>query len=264
MKRKSDTNKLCDLFFELSHTDRMRILLDIKQKSRRLTELSQRLKLKRQEVSRHITRLNEAQLVEKDFGGFYHLTPIGKLALHVVPSFNFFLKHSDYFLRHDLSTIPPELLSRISEMENSVHVKELMKVVRLIELCIKRAEQQIRIMYDQILLSAVPIIEERVQKGARFACLFPENYIPPPGFKPVRHGNIDKRSLKEVKNYVLLTEKEAVVAFTDLSGAIDYTGVFHAQDGTSRKWCEDLLNHFWQKGEPQPLYLPKEQPDTLT
>lgn len=257
-----DTAKLSNLLFELSHADRMRILLKIKQKSIRLTDLSQELELKRQEASRHLSRLSEARLVEKDLGGFYHLTPIGKLTLHIVPNFNFVLKHGDYFLTHKLSTIPPELLSRIGEMENSVRVKELMKVVRLLELCTKRAKQYIRIMYDQILMSGVRIVEERVQKGVHFTCLFPEDYVPPPGFKPVSHGDINKRALKEVKNYVLLTEKEAVAAFTDLSGKIDYNQAFHARDETSRKWCEDLLNYFWQKAEPQPRHLPKEQTRT--
>ena len=61
---------LCNLFFELSNEDRLRIFFQLEGKALRMTHLSRELDLTIQETSRHLSRLSEKKLIQKDVEGF--------------------------------------------------------------------------------------------------------------------------------------------------------------------------------------------------
>jgi predicted transcriptional regulator len=76
--------KFCNLLFELSHEDRLRIFFKLQKNIMKLTHLSEKPYLKVQETSRHLSRLSDAKLISKDVEGFYHLTI--RIACHKVAS----------------------------------------------------------------------------------------------------------------------------------------------------------------------------------
>lgn len=71
-----------ELLFELSSSDRLALLLEVKANKQRLTQLAQKLSATVQETSRHLSRLSDAKLIEKDSAAFYGLTAFGRLALN--------------------------------------------------------------------------------------------------------------------------------------------------------------------------------------
>ena len=70
---------LCDLFFELSNEDRINILYQVEKKPFTITALSKSLNLSTQEVSRHVSRLMDQQIVTKDSNGEIILDSYGRL-----------------------------------------------------------------------------------------------------------------------------------------------------------------------------------------
>ena len=70
-----DTERLGDLYFELSNEDRLGILHRLRDTSMNVTRLARDLEITTQECSRHMARLSEAILVARNPEGAYSLTP---------------------------------------------------------------------------------------------------------------------------------------------------------------------------------------------
>ena len=76
---------LCDLLFEVSNEDRLRILLQLEEGGINVTNLSRKLGISTQEVSRHISRLSEVGLTTKDPAGVHRMTSFGARVDGVAP-----------------------------------------------------------------------------------------------------------------------------------------------------------------------------------
>jgi predicted transcriptional regulator len=238
-------HELSDFFLELAHDSRLKILFVLKDGNLCLTKISRELRLSMPETSRHLSRLRAAMLIKKNTEGLYRLSDLGQIVLHLIPGYNFINQNKAYFARHSLATVPSPLLYRIGEMENSILIKDFVCAVSLIELCTQRAEKTIGVMFEQMFGSNVPTIELKVLCGVRFNYIIPNNCVLPFNFRNENNGNIGGRTMEAVKTFILITDKEAIVAFADRSGKIDYSELFHANDELSRGWCEELLNYFW-------------------
>lgn len=62
---------ICDLLFEQSSEDRWGILHLLRQEGMNVTNLAKKLDITTQESSRHISRLGEVGLTQRDSGGNY-------------------------------------------------------------------------------------------------------------------------------------------------------------------------------------------------
>jgi DNA-binding MarR family transcriptional regulator len=68
-------DEMVRLLFDLSSSDRLTLLFAIrKEENLRLTQLAEKIRATIQETSRHVGRLAEAKLIEKNSDGFYILT----------------------------------------------------------------------------------------------------------------------------------------------------------------------------------------------
>src|SRR5271166_3794212 len=108
-----------EVLFVLSSGDRMILLSEIRSQELRLTDLAERLSASVQETSKHLGRLVECKLIEKNSGGTYELTSFGKLVFGILPSMSFVSEHRKYFLTHDISFLPNELLLRIGQLSEN-------------------------------------------------------------------------------------------------------------------------------------------------
>ena len=106
---------LCNIFFEFSNEDRLRILYTLKGASLTVTSLSRELGLTTQETSRHLSRLTEVGLTEKDPDGPYRLTPFGVLTLNQIQGLEFTSAHKDYFREHEVDGLPQSFLLQREE-----------------------------------------------------------------------------------------------------------------------------------------------------
>ena len=236
---------LCDLLFEFSSTERMNIMLSLQEERLKLSHVSNKLNMTVTEASRHLQRLSDIQLIEKDVGGTFGPTPYGELAIKLLSSLDFISKNRQYFLEHDVSILPDELISRINEISLASLNTDIVRVLAYVDTMFQEADEYIWVMsYAHSLPSTIPIVEERLQNGVILQRIFPEEIIPPTGESETIAGPC--RTLPKVDVRIMMTEKEAMCSLPTLDGRTDYTS-FIGKDPKFHKWCTDLYLHYWEK-----------------
>ncbi len=240
------SERLCNLLFELSNEDRLRILLKLSEKDSKLTHISRTLNLGLQETSRHLSRLSEEKLISKNANGGYCLTPYGKGAIRMLPSLNFLSKHRDYFQRHTIRYLPDQFAQRIGDLERCSFTDDIMITFHFVESMINEAEEYVWILSDQILMSTQPLLEKAVNRGVEFRLILPESMVPPADFRPLPAIDkvIKRRILDQVSLIVAVTEKKARLSFSTVDEKLDHIG-FQTSDDKARKWCKDIFEYYW-------------------
>ena len=252
--------RLCDLFFEFSNEDRLRILYKLRDSPSTVTRLSRDLNLTTQETSRHLSRLGEIGLTAKSPDGDHSLTPYGELSLGQIKGFRFTCSHSEYLKEHKVTGLPREFVVRIGELEKSVYTDDIMVLFHRIEQMIKEAEEYVLRMTDRYIITVVPTWEEALKRGVEFRLLDPKDMVVPPEFNrgPVlgdalRTGQFVNHTLESVDVFLALSEKEvAGICFPDSEGRMDYWG-FHSGDPEVHRWAKDLFEHYWAKSRAKPI-----------
>ena len=89
MSSGEDVDRFYDLLFEMSNDIRHNILLLLLQKPERMTLIAKTLDLTSPEVSRHLSRLSETMLIEKDADNFYHITNFGEYFINSLVDLEF-------------------------------------------------------------------------------------------------------------------------------------------------------------------------------
>jgi len=239
--------KLCDLIFELSSSERMRIINLLNGEKLTLSHVSQKLDITVTEASRHLQRLSEAQLIQKDSGRFYHLTSYGELVLQQLSGLDFILDNRQYFLEHDTSHLPYKFISRIGELSLGSLNKDVLACIAYAEHALKHAEEYSWSLTDQVIASSSTIIEEKIKEGIKIRAILPEKLESPPGYNPP-YG-VERRTLPKIDIRVMVTEKEAMLGLPFLGGQMDYAQII-SKDLKFCEWCRDLYLFYWEKAKP--------------
>ena len=239
--------ELCDLIFELSSSERLRILSLLNGEKLKLSNISKKLDITVPEASRHLQRLSEAQLIQKDSEGSYHLTSYGELILRQLPGLDFILGNRQYFLEHDTSHLPHQFISRIGELSLGSLNKDALACIAYAELALKQAEEYSWSLTDQVIASSSTIIEEKIREGIKMRSMLPEKLVIPPGYNPP--FGVERRTLPKIEIRVMVTEKEAMFGLPFLSGQMDYAQII-SKDAKFREWCRDLYLFYWEKAKP--------------
>jgi predicted transcriptional regulator len=79
---------LCDLLFEFSNEERLKILLELEKGPKNLTRIAKDLDFTSQGTSRNVARLVETSLIRRNPDGEYELTPYGGVALRLLSSYD--------------------------------------------------------------------------------------------------------------------------------------------------------------------------------
>ena len=123
MSSGDDVDRFYDMLFEISNDIRHNILMLLLQKPERMTQVAKDLDLTSPEVSRHLTRLTEARLIEKDASNLYHVTNFGEYLLNSLVDLEFMTKHRDYFVKHNAVNIPQKYQKRMSKISPNINLK---------------------------------------------------------------------------------------------------------------------------------------------
>ena len=260
---------LCDLFFEFSNEDRLRIIRTLQNESLTVTALSKELDLTTQETSRHLSRLGEIGLSVKNPDGTHSLTGYGELSLKQMTGFKFISSHNNYFQDHDLSLLPTEFVSRIGELENSRYVDDVMVIFHLIDQMIRDAEEYVWRITDRYIITIIPAWSEALERGVKGRLIEPEDIVIPPEFdrgpvirESLLNNSFSLQTMENVPLFMSLSEKQvAGICFPNNDGRIDYRG-FVSEDPTVLKWATDLYECLWNAANPRPLPELIMEPDT--
>jgi predicted transcriptional regulator len=142
---------LDDMLFEVSSEVRHVILVKLNEGPSTVTNLSKVLGISMTEASRHINRLAQVGLIQKNPDGDYSITILGKTVLVQLSPLEFITRHSNYFDTHDATGIPEQFLNRIHELNEAFPTytirANIMKTVRGMEKTLFQADEY----YDCIL-----------------------------------------------------------------------------------------------------------------
>jgi predicted transcriptional regulator len=234
------------LFFELASESRMGILRELKKQSLKMNDLGRKLDLTTTETFRQLQRLSKTSFVTKNVDGTYSLTHFGKLVLFLSPSFEFILKHKQYFLEHDIWQLPPEFIFRIGELNKGTFTEQF-EAIKRVEEMIEDAEEHIWTLTSQVFAVHGRAVEERFKDGIKFRSLHPKAMVSTELEYPEFKHCIERRYLPEITEVLVVTEKEAMFALPLASGNPD-VAAFFGKDPSFRKWATDFYLHYWKQG----------------
>ncbi|MBO0889257.1 hypothetical protein J2P12_09180 [Candidatus Bathyarchaeota archaeon] len=241
-----------ELLFNLANNDRLTLLAKISEQRQRLTSLAKAINASNQECSRHLNRLSDAGYIKKDSNGLFETTTLGKAVLRVLPSMQFLLIHRNYFLSHDLTSIPHSFNERIGELINGKLVGHFNTVLDHIKKVILEGREFVWLIADQPVVPTSTIgnaftsrkvpVRLIIKQGTDMKALSAAKSILPQEFEVA--------NLAEVGVAMAINEHLAGVCFSGVDGKIDFGVGFVGSEPPFRTWCRDLFDHYWNSAEP--------------
>jgi predicted transcriptional regulator len=248
---------LAELLFILASVDRLTLLSEIQAEKRRLSQLTTKISATPQETSKHLTRLRDAKLVEKDSDGFFSLTSFGKIIVNLLPSIRFLAQNREYFLSHDISSLPLEFIERLGELQEGQYGERVGSILAHIQQVVQDAEEYIWLMSDHPLGGQEYVARSgklESTSSVTWRIIIPDdNSI---DWKRVRtdvgthKGRIEYRLIQDptdIKAGIAMNEKIAGLTFPNMVGKLDFNSGFGSDNLVFRRWCQDLFEYHWSK-----------------
>jgi predicted transcriptional regulator len=243
-----ENNELLEkLFFELASESRLRILQELQTEDLKMNEVARRLDVTATEAFRQLQRLSEAKLVQKQPEGTFNVTGYGKLVLQLSSAYKFVSKQREYFLTHDVWSIPVQFINRLGELSNADLILDAMDNINKGEKMFIAAKQHAwGIAEGRIPELMNPIMDEKVKKGLKIKMIIEEKLLAK--VAPIKMSNVEVRGIKQIPFILASTENAATVCFRFKDGRLDYGG-FYGNDPSFVNWVNDLFLYYWQKAK---------------
>jgi len=248
------------LLFEVSNEIRYRILLLLQRKVMRITEIAKEQRLNHPEIRRHITRLRDIGLIERDVDGYYHLTPYGEASILLFQEFEFLSANSEYFETHSLAEVPARFVKQIGELDGSNYLRNAMDFLRYTENLFKESREHVWILVDQFPMNSLSTIVETINRGVKFRIIEPKERVLNPDLDAMtseetralshtrRTPLVEQRMIDKVSVLLFLSESCCVLAFPTSGGQHDFKG-FTATHDSALNWCREYFQHYWDGAE---------------
>ena len=243
--------------FILASIDRLTLLSEIAVEKRRLSQLTTKLSATPQETSKHLTRLRDAKLIEKDSDGFFSLTAFGKIIVNLIPSFRFLTQNKEYFLSHDISSLPLEFMERLGELQEGEHSDNVGSVISHLQQVVQGAEEYIWLMADHRLGNQEYVTKSgKLESNSRITwkVILPAssniNWAEARRTAGIHKDRIEYHLIEDPTDIIAgiaMNEKIAGVTFPGAMGKLDFNGGFRSSNPLFRKWCQDLFVIHWNK-----------------
>jgi len=245
------------LLFEVSHEVRHGILVLLQGKAMRITEIAKEQDLNHPEIRRHMTRLRDVGLIERDVGGYYHLTPYGETSILLFQEFEFLSVNRDYFKTHTPSGIPARFIKRVGELSKNVKLDNPMDFIRHTEILIRESKERVWLLVDQFPMNSLSSIVEAIDRGIKVRIIEPRDRVLNPdlgvmtseetqALSRTRHTPlVEQRMVDQVRVYILVSDTLCILAFPTVDGQFDYKG-FMATEDLAHQWCAELFQYYWE------------------
>lgn len=247
-----------ELLFELSHPVRFEITRLLSERPLRLTKIGEKVDANNPEVSRHLDRLKNADLVAKNVDGYYSTTSFGRIIISLLPAISFIAAHPDFFLEHDLSLLPPEFMSRLGELESYEVIEGTTVNIYRLDQISKDSNERIFTVSNEFItkVSDTDFAEmDRVLSGDFvLKYILSESQLEDKNLMEVadysdQSGQFQFRVIPRVPLFCTICDENVMIAFLDKKGKADFSVTFCSDDPKVFKWCEDLLNYLWDQSK---------------
>lgn len=255
-----------ELISELASENRVKVLQLLSKSPLKTSEIAKNLDTSIQAITRHTDRLHNSKLIQKDVTGRYRLTTIGKALLLQYPFFEFLSKYEKYFEEHDFTGIPDHLLVRLGDLVNCELETNTMKALQRARDWAANMKKWVKGITYTIPLEYFDVVEDSMKKGATHQIVFGKNSVVPKGYyehpgrkkweKYIANGQIQEKIVENVPLVAGVSENEAHLLFANSDlGYPDTKAIFFSKDEKFRKWCEDLVDYYWNLPEIKNIRL---------
>lgn len=248
-----------ELLFELSHPVRFGIMKLLAERPLRLTKIGEHVDANNPEVSRHLDRLKNADLVAKNADGYYFTTSFGRIIIGLLPAISFVSAHPEFFLEHDLSLLPPEFMNRIGELESYEVIEGTTVNIYRLDQISKDSTKRIFTVSNEFITKVKEEdfneLDEVLAGGFELRYMLQESQLDDKNLMEVAaycasSERMQFRVIPRVPLFCTICDDDVMIAFLDKRGKADFSVCFCSDDPKVFKWCEDLLNYFWDRSEP--------------
>jgi predicted transcriptional regulator len=240
-----------ELYFELSHVTRLGLLQRLSTGPDNLTSLAEAEDVSPQEASRHLGRLQDADLVAKRGDGDYHLTNLGASVVDTFDTYHLLTERDDYFRDHDLSFLPVEFRKSVGVLDEAEFVTQNVRVVREVRLLLEDAKELILTLAPTAFDYGYPIVAEKSRSEIPYRTVFERSYAKSDFHRDlVRDHDFDRRYVQtgvvdDLNFWLVLNEARAFVGFFFPEGEEDISHGFLAEGDDAYDWCRHLFEHYW-------------------
>ncbi len=248
---------LAELLFILASVDRLTLLSEIGVEKHRLSQLTAKLSATPQETSKHLTRLRDAKLIEKDSDGFFSLSAFGRVIVNLIPSIRFVTENREYFLSHDISSLPLEFIERLGELQEGQYGERVGSILAHIQQVVHHAEEYIWLMSDHPLGGQEYVTRSgklESSDSVRWRIIIPADssfdWTSVRAAVGTHKGRIEYRLIQDpndIKAGIAMNEKIAGLTFPNTTGKLDFNSGFRSDNPVFRQWCQDLFEYHWSK-----------------
>jgi predicted transcriptional regulator len=245
-----------ELFLELASELRCSILISVSRNPSKLSYLARELDSTVQDIHRNVNRLMVAGLVRREDGKI-HLTEYGRLVTKQIAYFIFMKKHEKFFESHTLGDIPEKFLQRVGALQKCEFVRSVAAVMERLKKLESGTKKQLKIMVSQAWAEEGRIIIELPMHGVQVLSIVGKNTIMPKEIIDSIGRSIDKmpatqkmqtKMVEKVDAALYISDEQAAVMFPNMSGELDMGAIFIGSDPAFYEWCNDLFNHYWERG----------------
>jgi predicted transcriptional regulator len=177
--------------------------------------------------------------------------------VNLLPSIRFLTQNREYFLSHDISSLPPEFIKRIGELLESGYAGRVGSILAHTQQVVQEAEKYIWLMADH------PLGGEEYVSGSgklesnstvTWRVIIPDDssidWTRLRASAGTHKGRIEYRLMEDPNNIkagIALNEKIAGLTFPDTTGKLDFNSGFRSSNPIFCKWCQDLFEFHWNK-----------------
>jgi predicted transcriptional regulator len=246
-----------ELFLELASELRCSILMSVSRNPAKLSYLARELDATVQDTHRSVNRLMSAGLVRRREDGKIHLTEYGRLVTKQIAYFTFMKKHEKFFESHTLGDIPEKFLQRVGALQKCELVRSMAAVMERLKKLESDTKKQLRIMVSQAWAEEGRILIELSMHGVQVMSIVGKNTIMPKEIidsigrsieKMPAHQKMETRMVEKIDVALYISDGQAAVMFPTMGGEMDMGAILIGSDPAFYEWCNDLFNHYWERG----------------
>jgi predicted transcriptional regulator len=227
------------------HPTRLKILDLLGEGAQALADIARDLDISKPEISRHLARMRELNLVEKG-DKIHHLTSLGGVILNLTSPIAFLINNYDYFMNHKVD-LPFSFVRDIDSLMNSELMPGTGYFLSKMEKISKNTTNEVRMIVDQ----PFPGTKVHIER----ALLIVPSYA--------KSENLNLELLQEFCKYFeyrtlpvinltlgIVDGKYGFLLFPErITGKIDYNNAFYITDDMGLDFLVKLWDYFWEKAE---------------
>ena len=262
---------LNELLFEFSNKERFDLLKSLYNEGKKHNQIQKDTGIPGSEISRHLKRLKEKNLIIKDINNEYKITNIGKIFIRMMDIFEVSLENKDFLNSHEITSIPINLIFQLGKLKSVELSTKTMENMEIFENLVKNSEEFLYAITDQYQKSLLKEAENKMKnKSIKIRALVDKNllksYNIPDGWSklfkdPVKFfkdilENI--RILDEINVSLVVSDKGAIL-FLSKDGQIDYSQCLIDNHENFINWTIELFEWYWKKGASLRSFIRKER-----